>query len=101
MLPSGPRAIPVGWLLVVGMANSEIWPLIVMRPIWLALFSVNQSAPSGPEVISNAPLFALGIANSVMVPWTGLSLPILFDPGSVNQRLPSGPDTMRAGWLPG
>ena len=41
---------------------------VVMRPILLPLNSVNQSAPSGPAVISNGSLFEVGTGYSVIVP---------------------------------
>ena len=43
-LPSGPAAIPEGWLFFVGVANSVISPAVVMRPILSLFCSVNQSA---------------------------------------------------------
>src|SRR5262245_3028259 len=43
---SGPRAMPVRSRFAPGTGNSVIAPLIVMRPIWPAPISVNQSAPS-------------------------------------------------------
>ena len=42
-------------------------PLGVMRPTVFPLFSVNQSAPSGPAVMPQAKLSGVGIGNSVMV----------------------------------
>jgi len=41
--------------------------MAVVRPILLALDSVNQRAPSGPPVMTFRPLFAVGTGNSVMV----------------------------------
>src|SRR5438034_247479 len=38
-----------------------------MRPIWLALISVNHRLPSGPAAMSQGLLCAVGIGNSVMV----------------------------------
>ena len=50
-------------------------PDVVMRPIWLAFCSVNQSAPSGPAAMLFGMLVAVGIANSVIVP-AGVMRPI-------------------------
>src|SRR5262252_1760571 len=63
--------------------------------------SMNQRAPSGPWVISeNSSFLLLGRANSVIVP-VGVIRPIFALPGSVNQRLRSGPVVMPEGRLPG
>jgi hypothetical protein len=35
-------------------------PLVVMRPILLPLYSVNQSAPSGPDVMSHGMQLGVG-----------------------------------------
>ena len=42
---------PDGMLPAVGMANSVTMPAVVIRPILLHRFSVNQRLPSGPAVI--------------------------------------------------
>ena len=56
-------------LLGVGMENSPVTtPAVVIRPILFALLSVNHRAPSGPVVMQQAPLFAVGMENSVTVP---------------------------------
>src|SRR5438445_4329 len=49
------------------MANSVIEPAVVMRPILLALDSVNHNTPSGPAAMPFAPLAAVGIGYSVML----------------------------------
>src|SRR5208282_2619215 len=70
-LPSEPSVIPSGWLLAVGIGNSVIVPLGVIRPILLASDSVNQRLPSGPVVIpwvGLSWLLAVGIGNSVIMP---------------------------------
>src|SRR5215468_7392160 len=46
--PSGPCAMPPSALpSAVGILNSVITPSVVIRPIWLAIISLNHSAPSG------------------------------------------------------
>lgn len=55
---------------------------------------MNQSAPSGPEVIWVGPALAVGRVNSVTVPVVGLMRPILLAVFSVNQTLPSGPEVI-------
>src|SRR5260370_3878278 len=103
MLPSGPGAIPPGWLLGVGTLNSAIVPVIVIRPTLLmfAVYSVNHIVPSGPARRSFGPLAAVGTTNSVIVlPPPGVMLPILFVLYSVNHRLPSGPGAVLFGRLP-
>ena len=49
-----------GTLPDVGIGNSVMPPAGVIRPIWLAPFSVNQRFPSGPAVISFGQLLAVG-----------------------------------------
>src|SRR5215470_13133079 len=88
----------------VVIANSLVTtPAVVIRPILLAVFSVNHRAPSGPAVMAEAPLEAVGIANSVMqivgvvaqpASLVGSSRPIWLAFGSANQRFPSGPAAM-------
>ena len=70
------------------------------RPILLALDedSVNQRLPPGPAAMPNGPLFAVGVAYSVMAPAV-VTRPILPTLSSVNQRLPSGPAAMPYGPL--
>src|ERR1700722_20016406 len=86
-LPSGPGAIPHGLPPEVEIANSVIVPLVVIRPILLTLFSVNQRLPSGPATMSSGSLLGVGIANSAMPP-TVVMRPILFAPGSRNHKFP-------------
>ena len=70
-----------------------------MRPILLPLDSVNQSAPSGPTVMSaaNAPGVASGY--SVTTPLVVMR-PIRSPFDSVNHSAPSGPATMSVGNAP-
>src|SRR5262249_11201982 len=49
-----------------GSENSVIVPPVVMRPIFLASISVNQSAPSGPATIPRGLLAEVGVGNSIM-----------------------------------
>ncbi len=51
-------------------------PPEVMRPIWLAMSSVNQRLPSGPAVMSKGPLLLVGVRYSVIAP-LGVMRPIL------------------------
>src|SRR5260221_8553300 len=69
-LPSGPLAIPSGWLLAIGTGNSVMVPVGVILPTLfaLALLSVNQRLPSGPLAMLKGSLAAVGMANSAMVP---------------------------------
>ena len=46
-LPSAPAAIPPESTWAVGIGNSVMTPAVVIRPILLAAFSVNQRLPSG------------------------------------------------------
>src|SRR4029077_9975383 len=69
---------------------------------------VNQRSPSGPGVIPNAVLLAVGMVNSVSEAWmaallpaSGLISPILLPNSSANQRLPSGPAVILNGALLG
>ena len=55
---------------------------------------VNQTFPSGPEVIAIGSRLAMGAAKELMAWVVGLISPILFVLFSVNQRLPSGPAAM-------
>src|SRR5665213_170081 len=79
----GPASCPAG------NTNSEIFPDVVIRPIFPN--SVNQIAPSGPTVIACGTRPA-GIGYS-MTPPEGASRPIL-PHHSVNHKAPSGPDTI-------
>src|SRR5260221_663909 len=89
-LPSGPGVMPKGALGELGVGNSVIVPLVVMRPTFFPWNSANQRLPSGPAVMSRVPLLGVGIGNSVILPLVVIR-PILFPISSVNQRLPSEP----------
>ena len=69
-----------------------------MRPILLAPFSMNHSAPSGPAVMPMGELPAVGIGNSVTTPAVVMR-PILLATCSVNHSAPSGPAVMPPGLL--
>src|SRR5580704_8595147 len=69
-----------------------------MRPMLLPQFSVNQSAPSGPDVTPTGTLPPVGIDVSVIVPPVVMR-PILLALTSVNQSAPSRPDVMSTGKL--
>jgi len=95
--PSGPRVIKTGCN-PDGTGNSSIVaPSVVMRPILLALRSVNQSLPSNPLAMPLGVPDIVGIGNWVMVGPLGVTRPIVLASGSVNHRLPSGPATMSNG----
>src|SRR5258707_7665592 len=66
------------------------WVLVVSakRPIWLALFSVNHRAPSGPLVMYKGPLLTVGIGYSVNTPAVVMR-PILVAGYLENQRPPA------------
>src|ERR1700757_175033 len=84
---SGPRAIPRGPLLAVGIVNSLVTtPVGVIRPILLGLFSVTHRAPSesGPAAMPQGRLLPVGALNSVMAPAVVIR-PILLRLLSVNQ----------------
>jgi hypothetical protein len=49
--PSGPAAIPMGVLTVVGKENSVTAPPGVMRPMRSMFACVNQTFPSGPAAM--------------------------------------------------
>src|SRR6266567_3173634 len=98
--PSGPGVIPHGSLLAVGIGNSVMAPVVVMRPILLPPVpdSVNHRAPSGPDVMPKGSLPAVGRKNSVMVPAVVIR-PILLPCTSVNHSAPSGPAAISMGSL--
>src|SRR5437867_7646907 len=81
--------MPNGPLLSVGIGYSVTSPSVVIRPIWLASGSVNQSAPSGPVVI---PMDLLevnaGAGNSVTSPAIVIRAILSL---ALNQIAPSGP----------
>jgi len=57
-----------------GRGNSLIVPVVVIFPIWRALNSPNQSAPSGPTVMPAGPALEVGTGNSLMVPVAALAV---------------------------
>jgi hypothetical protein len=59
--------------------------------------SVNQRFPSGPAAIIWGLLLAVGTANSVIVPVSGLISPTSLPAVSVNQRPPFGPAVIPSG----
>src|SRR5262245_44473511 len=68
--PSGPVVIGPGSLLpnvTGGTPYSVISPDAVIRPIFFTVVSVNHTAPSGPAVMPETPLFGVGTGYSVMV----------------------------------
>jgi hypothetical protein len=67
-LPSAPAAIPNGPLFAVGIVNSVIVPVGVIRPILSPLVSVNHTLASAPAAIPNGELPAVGIVNPVGEP---------------------------------
>ena len=83
-MPSGPAP-------GVGSANSVMSPRKVMRPILLADFSANHSAPSAPAMMPIGVAFSVGRANSVKLPRSGSKRPIFEAPLSQNHSAPSGP----------
>ena len=101
--PTSPLfAATLGALLFVGIGNSVIVPLVVMRPILLPCSSVNHSAPSGPNTIDHGRGIRLlvGRANSVMAPVVVMR-PILLPKNSVNHSAPSGPAVIALGLVEG
>src|SRR3954454_5918166 len=100
MLPSRPAARRYGSLAAVGTVNSLVFGPGVMRPIRLALLSMNHRLPSAPVEMPIGRLFTVRPAeNSVMTP-AGVIRPIRPPLGSVNHKLPSGPAETRYGSLP-
>src|SRR5262249_401814 len=95
--PSGPAVMPPSKVLALGIGNSAITPAVVMRPIWLLPFSMNHSAPSGPVVMREGALPAVGIVNSTVNTPAALIRPILLTAGSVNHIAPSGPVVIPSG----
>jgi len=72
---------------------SVMTPAVVILPILPAVISVNHRLLSGPTVMENGPLFAVGVAYSVTTPAVVIR-PILLSPLSANQSAPSGPAVM-------
>jgi hypothetical protein len=98
MFPSGPAAIPHGLRIERSpVENSVMSPAVVIRPIFPASDSVNQSTPSGPFAIPVGPAPSLSPSvNSVMLP-SGVTRPIRLVALSTYQRLLSGPTAMSSG----
>src|SRR5258706_2563614 len=96
-VPLGPATIPVGLLCGGNLLNSVIFPSREIRPILLALASVNQRLPSGPDVMAVGLLSGVNPWNSVIAP-AGVIRPIVLRLASVKQRLPSRPEVI-AGWV--
>src|SRR5439155_16724151 len=65
--PSGPAVMPDGWLSVVRVGYSVIFPSAAMRPILLVPGSANHIAPSGPAAIPSGVAPAVGIVYSLIV----------------------------------
>ena len=63
-LPSGPAAIAKGPLLAVGIENSVMTPVGVIRAILLPWNSGNHRLPSGPVTMSCGWLANVGTGNS-------------------------------------
>jgi len=68
---------------------------VVMRPIWLAAYSVNHSAPSGPTVIPDGELDLVGMGYKVPTE-AAVMRPMLPLP-TVNHTAPSGPTVIALG----
>src|ERR1700730_9448172 len=99
MYPSRPATIALALIgAAVPARNSTTVPAGVIRPMKVSPDSVNQTLPSGPDVIANGflpvePSALFGRGNSVTTP-DGVIRPIWSTFPSVNQRLPSGPVVM-------
>src|SRR5260370_1243125 len=63
-----PLVMPKGRLPLVGMGNSVMIPLVVIRPMLFPEDSVNQTLPSGPSVMPKGALLGAGSGNWVMAP---------------------------------
>src|SRR5579872_5784844 len=88
-MPSPPYVGP-------GMVSSVTFPLPVILPTLLVLYSVNHIVPPGPAAIWYGPAPGVGTWYSVTVP-VGVTRPILSAPNSVNHIEPSGPAAMSNG----
>ena len=69
-----------GFAVMTGAPGTEI------RPMLLALCSVNHIAPSGPAAMPEGALLAVGMVNSVMTPAVVI-LPILLPSEDANQKI--------------
>src|ERR1700759_1066314 len=101
-LPSGPAAIPNGWLPgVIPVETSVTVPVGVTRAtLPPPLASLNQRFPSGPAAIPDGLLWGvIPVGNSVTVP-EGVIRPTRSPLNSVNQRLPSGPAAIPDAMVP-
>src|SRR6516162_9730114 len=86
----------------VGASNSANAPPVVIRPILLVLFSMNQRLPSGPVVmpIGFGPELGVGMEMSLVVKGLVVMIrPILLRAYSVNQSALSGPTVISKGPL--
>src|SRR6266536_1994701 len=94
--------MPLGTLASVGIGNSVSAPDVVIRPILLPPGKlgfegmVNQRAPSEPTARTRTTVSGAGTVKSVIAPDVVIR-PIFPSPGLVNQRAPSGPETMLRG----
>src|SRR4051812_12451856 len=90
--------MPMGCPPPVGRGTPVKTPAVVIRPMLFPVYSVNQSAPSGPTVIHDPgprpPVtgYSLNVPISDCVPITTIR-PIMFAEISLNQMLLSGPAT--------
>ncbi len=96
MAPPGPSEIATASF---ASGNSEILPLVEMRPIRASRWT-NQTLPSGPRVRSMGPFEELPpIGNTVTWPLV-VTRSIESVPVEATQRLPSAPTTSRLGSEP-
>jgi len=65
-----------GWVRA-GRGNSLMVPVVVILPIWRALNSPNQRAPSGPVVMLDGSALAVKPVNSLMVFVAALAVEVL------------------------
>jgi hypothetical protein len=77
-----PAVIPAG--------NSVIAPVGAIRPTLLPSRSVNQTLPSEPAVIPRGIALAVGMVNSLIVPF-GVMRPILFTAVLDESQIAIGP----------
>jgi hypothetical protein len=78
---------------------SVMTPVVVVRPMLFPRYSVNHSAPSGPAVIPEGKLFAVGTGYSVITPAVVMRPILLAEENSVNHTAPSGPAVIPQGAL--
>jgi hypothetical protein len=101
MLPSAPSAIARGWLSGVGIGNSAISPVGVMRAICPARCSENQMLPSAPSAMMRGELSSVGTSNSTRPEPSGFMRPMRLPLLCVNQTVPSGASEIVVGPLAG